>query len=290
MTLELAPDNKRGLALDSPLMVGCGAVGYGDAWPPGLSWDHFGAVVTAPLSVRPRKGLSQPRLAELPAGFLFSTGDHNPGFRRVLKRQASLWRRAQTPVILTLVGGEPGDRAWMAVRLEEIEGGVDGIELPVPEDVNLGEASAFISAVRYVTTLPILVKLPATRAAHLAKACVVAGADALVVGTPPPVVYPTEEGALLEAPIAGPVTFPFTLRALRRVVALDLGVPLVASGGIHTLDDVALCLDEGADAVQIRSLVWTDPAAAKRLALGVRTLVEPPEFSSGDGEEGRNGY
>ncbi len=286
MPLELAPDNKRGLALDSPLMVGSGAVGYGDSWPPGLSSDLFGAVVTAPLSVRPRKGLSQPRLAELPAGFLFSTGDHNPGFRRVLRRQASLWRRLQTPVILTLVGGDPGDRAWMAVRLEEIESGVDGIELPVPEDVNLGEASAFISAVRHVTTLPILVKLPATRAAHLAKACVVAGADALVVGTPPPAVYTTGDGALLEAAIAGPVAFPFTLRALRRVAALDLSVPLIASGGIHSLDDVALCLDEGVDAVQIRSLIWTDPAAAKRLAMGVRTLIEPPDATETDEVEG----
>ncbi len=274
MLIELAPNNKRGLALDSPLMAGCGSVGYCDSWPPELSADLFGAVVTAPLSVRPRKGASYPRVAEFPAGFLFSTGDHNPGFRRVLKRQAALWRRLQAPLILTLVGGDPGDRAWMAERLDEAEVGIDGVELPVPEDVNLGEASAFISAVRYVTTLPILVKLPSTRAAHLAKSCVVAGADALVVGTPPPAVYPTEDGTLLEAPIAGPVAFPFTLRALGRVAALDLGVPLIAAGGIHTLDDVALCLDEGADAVQIRSLIWTDPVSAKRLALGVRTLID----------------
>jgi len=274
MLIELAPNNKRGLALDSPLMAGCGAVGYGDSWPPGLSADLFGAVVIAPLSVRPRKGTPHPRVAELPAGFLFSTGDHNPGFRRVLKRQSALWRRLQAPLILTLVGGDPGDRAWMAERLDEAEVGIDGIELPVPEDVNRGETSAFISAVRYVTTLPILVKLPATRAAHLAKSCVVAGADALVVGTPPPAVYPTEDGTLLEAPIAGPVAFPFTLRALGRVAALDLGVPLIAAGGIHTLDDVALCLDEGADAVQIRSLIWTDPVAAKRLALGAYTLID----------------
>lgn len=282
MLIELAPYNKRGLALASPLMAGCGAVGYGDSWPPELSSDLFGAVVTAPLSVRPRKGAPHPRLAELPAGFLFSTGDHNPGFRRVISRQTSLWRRTKTPLILTLVGGEPGDRAWMAVRLDEADIGIAGIELPVPEDVNLGEASAFISAVRHVTTLPILVKLPATRAAHLARSCVVAGADALVVGTPPPAVYGAEDDVLLEAPIAGPVAFPFTLRALRRVAALDLGVPLIAAGGIHSLDDVALCLDGGAVAVQIRSLIWTDPAAAKHLALGVQTLVESPYATERD--------
>lgn len=277
MTIELAPNNKRGLILESPLMAGCGAVAYGNIWPPGLTPEQFGALVTSPISVRPRKGVAGPRLAELPAGFLFSTGDHNPGFRRVLDRQAILWQRLQTPVILTLVGGDPGDRAWMAVRLEETDIGVAGVELPVPEDANLGEVSAFISAVRQVTTLPILVRLPATRASHLARSCVVAGADALVVGTPPPALYPCEEGALLEAPIAGPIALPFTLRALRRVAALDLGVPLIASGGIHSLDDVALCLDLGAQAVQIRSLIWTDPAAAGHLAEGVRALVVEPE-------------
>lgn len=277
MSIELAPANKRGLHLESPLIAGSGAVGYGDTWPPGLRPTGFGAVVTAPISMRPRKGAGQPRLAELPAGFLLATGDHNPGFRGVVTRQASVWRRLGVPVLLCLIGGDPGDRAWMAARLEEEETWVAGIELPLSEDANLGEASAAISAVRHATTLPLLVRLPATRAAHLAEACVVAGADALAVGTPPPVVYPAEDGILLEGPLAGPAALPFTLRALRGVAALGLGVPLVAAGGIYDLEDVALCLDLGAAAVQIRSLVWIDPAAASRLAAGVRSMMSEPD-------------
>ncbi len=280
MSIELAPANKRGLHLESPLIAGSGAAGYGDAWPPGLQPSDFGAVVTAPVSMRPRKGAGQPRLAELPAGFLLATGDHNPGFRGVVSRQSSTWWRLGVPVLLSLIGGEPGDRAWMAGRLEEEDWGVAGVELPLSEDVNPGEASAAISAVRHATTLPILVRLPATRAAYLAATCVVAGADALVVGTPPPVVYPAEDGVLLEGALAGPVALPFTLRALQRVAALDLGVPLVAVGGIHDLDDVGLCLRLGAAAVQIRSLVWTDPSAAARLAAGVRGLLPEAEDAS----------
>lgn len=273
MTIELAPRNKRGLTLSSPLLAGSGAVGYGDAWPPGLSPDDFGAIVTAAVTMRAVRGSEQPRLSELPAGFLLSTGEHNPGFRRVVERQRSQWHKLGVPVLLSLAGGDPGDRAWMAARLEEEDSGVAGIELAVPEDANLGEASAFLSAVRHATTLPVLVKLPATRAAHLAEACVVAGADALVVGASPPVLYPADDGTLLSGPLAGPVALPFTLRGLQRVAALDLGTPLIASGGIYDLDDVALCLDLGAAAVQIRSLVWIDPAAARRLALGVRSLM-----------------
>ena len=276
MSIELAPANKRGLHLESPLIAGSGAVGYGDTWPPGLRPQEFGAVITAPVSMRPRKGVDQPRLAELPAGFLLATGDHNPGFRGVVTRQASVWGRLGIPVLLCLIGGDPGDRAWMAARLEEEETGVAGIELPLPEDANLGEASAAISAVRHATTLPLLVRLPATRAAYLAEACVVAGADALTIGTPPPVAYPAEDGALLEGPLAGPAALPFTLRALRAVAALGLNVPLVAAGGIYDLKDVALCLDLGATAVQIRSLIWIDPAAASRLVAAGCSLMPDP--------------
>ncbi|MBX7237096.1 MAG: hypothetical protein K1X65_22120 [Caldilineales bacterium] len=271
--IDLAPRNKRGLTVASPILAGSGAAGYGDAWPPGLGPSDFGAIVTAPVTMRPQKGSDQPRLAELPAGFVLAAGDHNPGFRRVVERQSGGWRKLGTPVILSLAGGDPGDRAWMAARLEEDETGVAGVELAVPEDANLGEASAFISAVRHATTLPVLVRLPSTRAAYLAPACVVAGADALVVGTPPPALYPAEDGSLLAGPIAGPIAFPFTLRGLHRLGALDLDIPIIAAGGIHTLDDVALCLEMGALAVQIRSLVWTDPAAARRLTQGALALV-----------------
>jgi dihydroorotate dehydrogenase (NAD+) catalytic subunit len=264
--IELAPRNKRGLTVTSPLLAGSGAVGFGDAWPPALRPSDFGAIVTAPVTMRPQKGSEQPRLAELPAGFVLAVGEHNPGFRRVVEQQSSGWRKLGTPVIISLAGRDPGDRAWMAARLEEGDPGVAAIELAVPEDANLGETSAFISATRQATTLPILVKLPSTRAAHLAETCAVAGADALVLGAPPPVFSPAVDGSLLSGPLSGPVAFGFTLRSLQRVVDLELGLPIVAAGGIHSLDDVALCLEMGAAAVQIRSLVWIDPAAARRLA------------------------
>lgn len=280
MPIELAPRNKRGLTLHSRLLAGSGAVGYGDAWPPGLSPADFGAIVTSAVTMRSLRGSEQPRLSELPAGFLLATGDHNPGFRRVVEQHRGLWRKLGVPVLLALTGGDPGDRAWMAARLEEDDPGVAGVELAMSEDANLGEVSAAISAVRHATTLPMLVRLPSTRAAFLAEACVVAGADALVVGTPPPVLYPAEDGTLLAGPLAGPVALPFTLRGLQRIAALELDVPLIASGGIYDLDDAALCLELGAIAVQIRSLAWTDPAAARRLAQGVRTLTEGEDTES----------
>ncbi len=276
MMLNLAPHNKLGLDIRSPLIAGCGAVGFGDVWPPGLHARDFGAIITAPISASPRVGAAQPRLVETPGGFLLHTGGHNPGFRRVIAQHHATWRRLSAPVILSLAGGEPGDRAWMAARLEPLEDVIAGVALPISEDVNLSEAAAFIAAVRRATPLPILAQLPVTRAAYLAKTVLIAGADALIVGAPPPGAYPVGQG-FIEGPMGGPAVFPYTVRALRRLADLDLDAPLIAAGGIYTLDDALLCLEMGVSAVQIRGLIWRDPAEAHRLAINIRPFMPQAE-------------
>jgi NAD(P)H-dependent flavin oxidoreductase YrpB (nitropropane dioxygenase family) len=93
-----------------------------------------------------------------------------------------------------------------------------------------------------------------------------------VLGTPPQGASPAADGTVLEAPVAGPIAFPFTLHALRTVAALALDVPLIAAGGIHRPEDIRLCLNEGAVAVQVRSLLWTDPAAVAALAAVAKSI------------------
>jgi dihydroorotate dehydrogenase (NAD+) catalytic subunit len=265
MAIELAPHNKVGLRLASPLIAGSGVAGFGDSWPPGVRPEMFGALVTAPFSLRPRRGQPPPRLTEIPGGYLLATADHNPGYSRVVRDHAAAWARAGIPVVAALAGSAPADWARLAAHLEE-ETVISGLELALPDDIGLSDASAWIGAVRRASTLPILAKLPATLAGELAGACAEAGADALVIGRPPDAAYPAGDGSLIEAPVGGPAALPFTLRALRGVARLDIGLPLVASGGIYRIEDARLCLKLGAIAVQVRGLLWRDPAAAARLA------------------------
>ena len=157
----------------------------------------------------------------------------------------------------------------MAGVLDE-ESGAAGLELHLPHIAHRSDAAAWIGAVRRATTLPLLVKLPTSRAVALASTCASAGADALVIGSAPMAAGLAADGALVEGPVAGPVAFPFTLYGLRAVAALELGLPLVAAGGICRPEDAELCFAAGAAAVQVRSVLWTDPAAAARLAEVVR--------------------
>jgi dihydroorotate dehydrogenase len=265
MTIELAPNNKRGLALASALIAGSGAVGLADAWPAGIAPALFGAIITSPLTWRPRRGRTTARHAELPGGFLLTTGDHNPGCRRALQDHDGAWRRLGVPVIAALAASAPEDWERLAEILDE-ESGAAGLELHLPYIAHRSDAAAWIGAARRATTLPLLVKLPTPRAVALAATCASAGADALVVGGAPMAAAPAADGTLVEGPVAGPAAFPFTLFALRAVAALDLGLPLLAAGGLCRPEDAELCFAAGAIAIQVRSLLWTDPGAAVRMA------------------------
>ena len=242
-----------------------------DAWPPGVSAALFGAIVLAPVSLSPQRGPAGPRLAELPGGFVLATGGQNPGYRRATQEHGRDWRRLGVPVLAAMDGldqaGSQSSGDW--ARLAELwgeSGLIAGIELAMPEEAHGRAAREAVNAVRRATTLPLLAKLPAGQAVSLAEACLQGGADALVVGIPPRAAYPSAEGPLVDAPVAGPAAFPFTVSALRRVSALRLDAPLIAAGGILTLEQVRLCQELGAVAVQVRSLLWTDPLAVTRLA------------------------
>jgi dihydroorotate dehydrogenase (NAD+) catalytic subunit len=270
MIIELAPNNKVGLKLASPLIAGSGAAGYGDAWSPDVKPEMFGALVTAPISLRPLRGQGPPRLAEVPGGYLLATADHNPGLNRVLRDHAPAWARSGIPIIAALASSTPGDWVRLATHLEE-ETAVAGLELALPGDAAFRDIQPWVAGVRRATTLPLLVRLPATQARDWAGACAEAGGDALVVGTPPIAAYPAGDGTLIEAPLGGPAALPLTLQALRAVVRLNTGLPSIAAGGIYRLEDAQMCLAAGALAVQVRGLLWSDPAAAARLAIALRS-------------------
>ena len=265
MTTELASHNKHSLTLAAPLLAGSGAVGYADAWPPGITAAMFGALVTSPVSWRPRRGHPPGRLAETPASFILATGDHNPGFRRVIDDHALDWRRLSVPVIMALAGSTVEDWDRIAAHLED-EPAIAGLELHVAEGARPVDVANWVSAVLRATTLPLLVKLPSAQAPALATPAIQAGADALVVGAAPLAAALTAAGTRIAGPLAGPAAFPFTLRAVAAVAGLNLPAPVIAAGGISRLADARLCFAAGAVAVQIRSLLWVDPAAAVQLA------------------------
>ncbi len=255
--IELAPDHKIGLCLSNPLMPAAGCFGYGVEYAGLMDVARLGAIVTNPVTLRPRKGAAQPRLVELSDGFVLNTGGQNPGVRQVIRRYAGHWRRLPVPVIVHLAADAPEAIGRTAHALATT-GAVAALEAELPDGVTAAHAARLLAAA-CDSELPILVRLPLCDAGDLAVVCVEAGADALVVAAPPTAAARHPSGKLLTGRLYGRAVHALVLPVLEQVRAL-VDVPLVACGGVHSPADVHVFLDAGAAAVQVDSVLFRDPS------------------------------
>src|SRR3990172_1233386 len=149
-------------------MTAAGTSGYGDEVEGLLDIQRLGAIVTKGITLQPRPGSPQPRLAETPCGLLNSIGLENIGLERLIGEKAPLWARWQTPVIVNIAGERVAEYAGLARTLDG-GGGVAGREVNIPcpnlerGGVEFGPrpelAAEVTRAVRKSTRLPVLLKL-----------------------------------------------------------------------------------------------------------------------------------
>lgn len=269
--IELAPQHKIGLSLSNPVMIAAGCAGYGQAYHGLLDLAAFGAIVTNPITLRPRRGPAQPRLVETPGGFILNTGEQNPGVKKVIQQAQKSWATLPTAIIAHLPADEPDDllRTARALAYLETPQGhtvLAALELGLPSQTQPQEARRWIRAVQEGSPLPLLVRLPLGAPLNLAEAAAETQADALVIGSPPPGAASTGRGGtVISGALYGPALHSLALYDLLRVKSW-LDVPLVAAGGIHSLADAEAFLAVGATAVQLDSLLFIEPKEAEGIA------------------------
>ena len=258
--LEIAGHGGRDFVLRSPLMPAAGFLGYGRAYPGLLDAVLFGALVTQATTLNARGPRQWPGFARVRGGFILPLPAPNPGIGAMLREFAPSWRRWRVPVIVALSVADSEEAGVAAARLDE-EDSVSGIELQVPPGAGPEWLAAILGALKQRADLPLLVRLPLAEAPALAEGAIDAGAAALVLGIPH---HGTQARSGLHGPLYGPAALPYTLRAVQEVGERSL--PVIASGGVYSADDVRACLDAGAQAVQIDGLIPLDPASAANIA------------------------
>lgn len=280
LSVDLAPSRPGGLALRNPVLVASGTFGYGIEYGEVVDIERLGAICCKGTTLKARIGNQPPRVTETPAGMLNSIGLQNPGVEAVLERYAPRWAGWSVPVIVNVAGESVEDYLAVARRLDG-QPGVAGIELNIScPNVGKGglqfalDASAageVTRAVRRATDLPLLVKLSpaASDVRAIATAIEDAGADAIsAVNTlsgmaidrrgRKPLLGNTYGG------LSGPALKPVALRVVYEVAQV-VDIPIVAIGGVSTLDDVLDFLMAGACAVQVGTAVFADPVLPLRL-------------------------
>ena len=289
--LDLTVDLGRGLRLRSPVLVASGTFGYGfDA--PQVDRAVLGAIVTKGTTLRPREGNAPNRIAETPSGMLNAIGLQNPGVEHVARVYAPLWASWDVPVIVNVAGDSVDEYVAVARRLDGLPG-IAGLELNiscpnVANGLQFGVhpelAAELTDAVRAVTRLPLLVKLTpnVTDIVAVARAVEDAGADGLsaintFVGMSIDVrrrrpVLSRDSGGL-----SGPAIKPLALHAVWQL-ATEVRIPVVGIGGIMTPGDALEFLLAGAAAVQLGTVNYVRPQAAREVHDGIANYLQEHGF------------
>jgi dihydroorotate dehydrogenase (NAD+) catalytic subunit len=150
----------------------------------------------------------------------------------------------------------------MAKQIENIAG-VGGIELHFNPALDAAEA---IRAVRAVTELPLLAKLDLDNAREIAGDCVAAGANTLVIARAPRGMK-IVDGKNWYGRLYAPSVMPLALRVIEEIGDLRLEIPLIACGGVHSVEDAREFLAAGASAVEVDSAEWIEPGIAAKIAM-----------------------
>jgi dihydroorotate dehydrogenase len=242
---------KYDLEISPPVMNAAGTLGYAPQSSDLVKFDRLGAFVTNPVSLHPRTPASARTSQPFPGGFLLHSGYPNPGLRSVIKQYATRWARSALPIIVHLLVHQVEDVQPMVSQLEGREG-LTGIELGIPPDCEPGQAVKMVEAA--VGELPLIVRVPMERAGVFTS--VLSESSLAAISLAPP------RGALLDQQdqpvrgrLFGPAVFPLALAAVQEVI--DMGVPVIASGGVYKQRQIEALLGIGATGVQLDSVLWS---------------------------------
>ncbi len=130
LSIQLAPQNRRGLLLANPVITASGTFGYGTEYAEIIDIQRLGAIICKGTTLEPRPGNPQPRLAETAGGVLNSIGMENIGIDALIQEKAPIWVEWSVPVMVNILGQSVEEYAELARRLDEVPG-VSGIEVNI---------------------------------------------------------------------------------------------------------------------------------------------------------------
>ena len=253
---------KQDLTFSSPYMNAAGTLGFAPDFRAPVPWDAFGAFVTNPLSLRPRKPTKYPALIEYPGGFLLHTGLPNLGLNAAVKKYARRWVDSRLPVIVHLMADRPEETSRMVQSLEGLEN-ISAVELGFAP--LLADDIVLLTIEMSLGELPLIVSLPVEQVLSLGPRAIQEGVAAISLAAPrgmlPLTPSPSPKGrgeSMVEEQVtgrlSGPALFPQSLLTVRD--AARTGIPVIGAGGVQSKENADAMLSVGALAVQTDVSLW----------------------------------
>ncbi len=276
------------LTLPNPLIAASGCFGYGLEYADVVDLSSLGAVCVKGLFLTEREGHRPQRIVETPAGMINAIGLQGIGVHRFVNERLPELRRLGATTMVNVCGSSLDEYAEVSRILSDHEG-VAAIELNIscPNikeggiqfGCSLGGTHDVVSAVRKVTSLPVIPKLTpnVTDVASFARAAEEAGADAVsLVNTFLAMAIDVETRrphlSNIVGGLSGPAIRPIAVRMVyecRQAVK----IPIIGMGGIMNANDALEFTIAGADAVQVGTANFIDPFIWGKLLDGIRDYM-----------------
>ncbi|MBA3949897.1 MAG: dihydroorotate dehydrogenase [Acidobacteria bacterium] len=283
------------LTLVNPVIAASGCFGYGVEYADAIDLSTLGGVAVKGLFLEERDGHAPPRIVETPSGMLNAIGLQGIGVHRFVKEKLPELRRLGATTIVNICGSTLDEYVEVARVLSDADG-VGALELNIscPNikeggiqfGCSLGGTHDVVSAIRKVTTLPLIPKLTpnVTDVASFARASEDAGADAIsLVNTflAMAIDIETRLPKLTNGMggLSGPAIRPIAVRMVyecRQVVK----IPIIGMGGIASAEDAIEFMIAGANAVQIGTANFADPFIWTRVIDGITAYLTRHDLAS----------
>lgn len=298
MGLDLSVDLGN-FKLANPIMSASGTYGYNSEFEDFVEVKNLGAVVTKAISLKPRGGNDWERIFETHGGMINSIGLENVGIERFILEKLPVLKSQEINFVLNLAASTEDEYIALAKICEQNK--IKAIELNVScPNVKCGclefgtdENTLFglVSKVRKKFSGCLIVKLTpnVTSIEKIALAAQNAGADAIsaintVKGLG--IKLNLQKGQLgkqklVQGGLSGKAIKPIALGAIKRI-AETVDIPIIAMGGIYTLEDILEFFYVGASAVQIGTANFTYPDVTERLLIELQNFMQEHDIKNLD--------
>ncbi|MBW1679777.1 MAG: dihydroorotate dehydrogenase [Deltaproteobacteria bacterium] len=281
--------NLRGLTLKNPVIAASGTFGYGLEYSQYIDLNQLGGMVVKGLSLHPQPGNPPPRIIETTGGMLNSIGLQNIGAEAFINEKLPLLRQYDVSIIANIFGHTTDDYVKVARRLSDADG-IDALEVNIScPNVRAGgmefgkdpkQAGMLTKRIREVTSLPLMVKLTPNTSdiSEVAQSVEDSGADIIsLINTFPGMAIDVETATPLLATItgglSGPAIKPIAIRMVWEV-AQAVSIPVVGIGGIATARDALEFMIAGANAVQVGTANFINPAICVEIVKDIEQYLK----------------
>ena len=277
-----------GVSFNNPLIAASGTFGFGREYNEFYPLEKLGGISCKGITLKRRDGNPPPRIAETPSGILNAVGLQNPGVDAFINDDLPWLKQQNTVVIANIAGNTVEEYCQMAEKLSETD--VDMIELNIScpnvksGGVQFGTSCESVgnitSEVRKYCKKPLVVKLSpnVTDIASIAQSAEANGADAISmintltgmkidINTRRPIIRNNTGG------LSGAAVFPVAVRMVWQV-SNAVNIPIIGMGGITTWEDAAEMLIAGATALQIGTVMFSDPYAPIKINEGLNKFLD----------------